>query len=150
MVDVWWGIVEHAGPQQYDFSAYKRLFTRIAASGLKVQAVMSFHAAGGNVGDTCKITLPRWVVRPPPLPQQAHAHGCCPGSCFTGDAREFLICCIYSFMPHSLTIPAVSSIYFLCSSMKNCLCLAVQFEPYRPSGMVQVIIAGLRLDNPKA
>ena len=26
MVDVWWGIVEHAGPRRYDFSAYKRLF----------------------------------------------------------------------------------------------------------------------------
>jgi beta-amylase len=23
---------------------------------------MSFHAAGGNVGDTCKIPLPKWVV----------------------------------------------------------------------------------------
>lgn len=22
---------------------------------------MSFHAAGGNVGDTCKIPLPKWV-----------------------------------------------------------------------------------------
>lgn len=62
MVDVWWGIVEHAGPQLYDFSAYKRLFGRIAASGLKVQAVMSFHAAGGNVGDTCNISLPPWVA----------------------------------------------------------------------------------------
>lgn len=27
-----------------------------------MQAVMSFHAAGGNVGDTCKIPLPKWVV----------------------------------------------------------------------------------------
>lgn len=35
---------------------------RCAAAGLKVQAVMSFHAAGGNVGDTCKIPLPRWVL----------------------------------------------------------------------------------------
>ena len=67
MVDVWWGIVEHAGPQLYDFSAYTRLFGRIAASGLKVQAVMSFHAAGGNVGDTCNISLPPWVVCPPAL-----------------------------------------------------------------------------------
>ncbi len=59
MVDVWWGIVERAGPRQYDLSAYKRLFYKVAAAGLKVQAVMSFHAAGGNVGDTCKIPLPR-------------------------------------------------------------------------------------------
>ena len=33
----------------------------MAESGLKVQAVMSFHAAGGNVGDTCTISLPKWV-----------------------------------------------------------------------------------------
>jgi len=62
MVDVWWGIVERAGPGTYDFSAYKRLFYKVAAAGLKVQAVMSFHAAGGNVGDTCKIPLPKWVL----------------------------------------------------------------------------------------
>lgn len=62
MVDVWWGIVERAGPKQYDFSAYRRLFHKVAAAGLKVQAVMSFHAAGGNVGDTCKIPLPKWVL----------------------------------------------------------------------------------------
>lgn len=62
MVDVWWGIVERAGPKQFDLSAYKRLFFKVAAAGLKVQAVMSFHAAGGNVGDTCKIPLPKWVL----------------------------------------------------------------------------------------
>lgn len=62
MVDVWWGIVERAGPKEYDMSAYKRLFHKVAAAGLKVQAVMSFHAAGGNVGDTCKIPLPKWVL----------------------------------------------------------------------------------------
>lgn len=37
------------------------LTCQVAESGLKVQAVMSFHAAGGNVGDTCKISLPKWV-----------------------------------------------------------------------------------------
>lgn len=62
MVDVWWGIVEHEGPQRYDFSAYRRLFEQVASKGLKVQAVMSFHAAGGNVGDTCTIPLPPWVL----------------------------------------------------------------------------------------
>ncbi|KIZ05231.1 hypothetical protein MNEG_2733 [Monoraphidium neglectum] len=62
MVDVWWGICERGGPRVYDFSAYKRLFHKCAAAGLRVQAVMSFHAAGGNVGDTCKIPLPKWVV----------------------------------------------------------------------------------------
>ena len=62
MVDVWWGIAEHAGPRQYDFTAYRRLFEQVASKGLKVQAMMSFHAAGGNVGDTCTIPLPPWVL----------------------------------------------------------------------------------------
>jgi beta-amylase len=61
MVDVWWGIVEHQGPKKYDFMAYRALFEKILSKGLKVQAVMSFHAAGGNVGDTCTIPLPAWV-----------------------------------------------------------------------------------------
>lgn len=62
MVDVWWGIVERDGPQKYDLSAYKSLFYKVGNAGLKAQAVMSFHAAGGNVGDTCKILLPKWVL----------------------------------------------------------------------------------------
>lgn len=37
MVDVWWGIVEHAGPQVYDFSAYRRLFEQVESKGLKIQ-----------------------------------------------------------------------------------------------------------------
>lgn len=72
MVDVWWGIAEATGPCQYDFSAYRRLFERVAANGLKVQAVMSFHAAGGNVGDTCKISLPKWVLEVHTLLLQIH------------------------------------------------------------------------------
>ncbi|GAX80527.1 hypothetical protein CEUSTIGMA_g7965.t1 [Chlamydomonas eustigma] len=62
MVDVWWGLVERAGPKAYDFTAYQSLFSKVARAGLKVQAVMSFHAAGGNVGDTCKIPLPKWIL----------------------------------------------------------------------------------------
>lgn len=61
MVDVWWGIAERS-PGAYDFSAYERLFQKVGAAGLKIQAVMSFHAAGGNVGDTCNVPLPRWVL----------------------------------------------------------------------------------------
>ena len=61
-VDVWWGIAEAAGPGLYDFDAYARLFDAAAAAGLKVSATMSFHAAGGNVGDTCTVPLPPWVL----------------------------------------------------------------------------------------
>lgn len=30
MVDVWWGIAEEAAPGRYDFSAYQRLFAKVA------------------------------------------------------------------------------------------------------------------------
>lgn len=33
----------------------------VKRAGLKIQAVMSFHAAGCNVGDTCEIPLPKWI-----------------------------------------------------------------------------------------
>lgn len=44
MVDCWWGIVEQA-PEQYDFSAYRRLFEKIADSGLKVQVRTALQRA---------------------------------------------------------------------------------------------------------
>ncbi len=59
------------GPQQYDFAAYMQLFKKARKHGLKVQAVMSFHAGGGNVGDgATNIPLPGWVL-------QARAPGFC-------------------------------------------------------------------------
>ena len=59
-----WGICERHGPKQYDFKAYIELFKKAKKSGLKVQAVMSFHAGGGNVGDgSCDIPLPPWVLK---------------------------------------------------------------------------------------
>ena len=59
-----WGICERHGPKQYDFGAYMELFKKARKHGLKVQAVMSFHAGGGNVGDgSCDIPLPDWVIK---------------------------------------------------------------------------------------
>lgn len=59
-----WGICERHGPKQYDFKAYIELFKKAKKHGLKVQAVMSFHAGGGNVGDgSCDIPLPPWVLK---------------------------------------------------------------------------------------
>ena len=59
-----WGICERHGPRQYDFKAYVELFKKARKHGLKVQAVMSFHAGGGNVGDgSCDIPLPPWVMK---------------------------------------------------------------------------------------
>ncbi|CAN6219112.1 unnamed protein product [Urochloa humidicola] len=61
MVDVWWGIVEGAGPCRYEWRAYRELFGIVQAEGLKLQVIMSFHACGGNVGDAVTIPIPRWV-----------------------------------------------------------------------------------------
>ncbi|XP_024536176.1 beta-amylase 3, chloroplastic [Selaginella moellendorffii] len=62
MVDVWWGIVEREKPHHYKWSAYKELVSLIQKNGLKIQVVMSFHQCGGNVGDSCYIPLPLWVL----------------------------------------------------------------------------------------
>ena len=61
MVDIWWGVVEAAGPKQYDWSGYQALFRTVKEHGLKLQVVMSFHQCGGNVGDGCTIPLPSWI-----------------------------------------------------------------------------------------
>lgn len=62
MMDVWWGLVEREGPGQYNWSGYRELIEMAKKHGLKVQAVMSFHQCGGNVGDSVTIPLPKWVV----------------------------------------------------------------------------------------
>lgn len=62
MMDVWWGLVEREAPGEYNWGGYAELMEMAKKHGLKVQAVMSFHQCGGNVGDSCTIPLPRWVV----------------------------------------------------------------------------------------
>lgn len=54
MVDVWWGLVEKDSPREYNWGGYSELLEMAKKHGLKVQAVMSFHQCGGNVGDSCK------------------------------------------------------------------------------------------------
>lgn len=61
MVDVWWGLCEPS-PGKYHFEPYVKLFQQCKDKGLKVQATLSFHACGGNVGDSVNIPLPDWVV----------------------------------------------------------------------------------------
>ncbi|XP_008794866.1 beta-amylase 3, chloroplastic [Phoenix dactylifera] len=63
MVDVWWGLVEKDGPMRYNWEAYMELVKMVERSGLKLQMVMSFHQCGGNVGDSCSIPLPPWVLQ---------------------------------------------------------------------------------------
>ncbi|CAD5170404.1 unnamed protein product [Musa acuminata subsp. malaccensis] len=62
MVDVWWGLVERERPGEYEWGGYDDLMEMARRIGLKVQAVMSFHQCGGNVGDSCTIPLPQWVL----------------------------------------------------------------------------------------
>lgn len=53
MMDVWWGLVETENPGEYNWGGYLELLEMAKKHGLKVQAVMSFHQCGGNVGDSC-------------------------------------------------------------------------------------------------
>lgn len=62
MMDVWWGLVERDSPGAYNWGGYAELLEMAKQHGLKVQAVMSFHQCGGNVGDSCTIPLPNWAV----------------------------------------------------------------------------------------
>ncbi|KAA8525951.1 hypothetical protein F0562_007949 [Nyssa sinensis] len=62
MVDAWWGLVEKDGPLNYNWEGYAELVKMVQRHGLKLQVVMSFHQCGGNVGDSCSIPLPPWVL----------------------------------------------------------------------------------------
>ncbi|KAL1568946.1 Beta-amylase 3, chloroplastic [Salvia divinorum] len=62
MVDVWWGLVEKDGPLKYNWEGYAELIKMVKKIGLKLQVVMSFHQCGGNVGDSCTIPLPPWLL----------------------------------------------------------------------------------------
>ncbi|GAB2230313.1 hypothetical protein Droror1_Dr00014574 [Drosera rotundifolia] len=62
MVDAWWGLVEKDGPLSYNWDGYAELVQMVQRTGLKLQVVMSFHQCGGNVGDSCSIPLPPWVL----------------------------------------------------------------------------------------
>lgn len=57
MMDVWWGLVERDAPGSYNWGGYTELLEMAKKHGLKVQAVMSFHQCGGNVGDSCSCVL---------------------------------------------------------------------------------------------
>ncbi len=55
-VDVQWGAVERQ-PRRYDWAGYRQLFDLVKSLGLKIQVVMSFHACGGNVGDSAQVMI---------------------------------------------------------------------------------------------
>lgn len=59
--DVWWGIVEKDGDQQFNWHYYDQISDVIIDAGLKWVPIFSFHQCGGNVGDTCDIPIPSWL-----------------------------------------------------------------------------------------
>jgi hypothetical protein len=60
-VDVWWGDVEGAADNRFDWSYYDRVFDVITSEGLDLAPILSFHQAGGNVGDDYTSLLPAWL-----------------------------------------------------------------------------------------
>jgi hypothetical protein len=61
-VDVWWGDVEQRRGE-YDWRYYRKFVKEAQAAGLKVTAIMSTHACGGNVGDVYNRPIPEYVQR---------------------------------------------------------------------------------------
>lgn len=59
--DVWWGYVEGAGDNVFDWSYYKQYADVVRKSGLKWVPIMSTHQCGGNVGDNVNIPIPGWL-----------------------------------------------------------------------------------------
>lgn len=60
MVDVWWGICEPTS-KNYKWDGYMALFRMLVWNNLKIVPVMSFHACGGNVGDTYNVPIPAFA-----------------------------------------------------------------------------------------
>lgn len=60
-VDVWWGRVERAGDNRFDWDYYDRVVAAIEEAGLHWVPILSFHQCGGNVGDSCDIPIPAWI-----------------------------------------------------------------------------------------
>ena len=59
--DIWWGLVEGAKDDAFDWSAYLKLAKAIGSAGLKWVPILSFHQCGGNVGDECAFPIPAWL-----------------------------------------------------------------------------------------
>ncbi|KAI8901462.1 glycosyl hydrolase family 14-domain-containing protein [Globomyces pollinis-pini] len=59
--DVWWGEVEKAGDQKFDWSYYDKLSGTIIDAGLKWIPILSTHRCGGGPGDDCDIPTPSWA-----------------------------------------------------------------------------------------
>ncbi|MFC0211450.1 family 14 glycosylhydrolase [Paenibacillus chartarius] len=59
--DVWWGTVEGAGDNQFDWSYYRQYASVVKEAGLKWIPILSTHKCGDNPGDACFIEIPSWI-----------------------------------------------------------------------------------------
>ncbi|WP_268586640.1 family 14 glycosylhydrolase [Priestia endophytica] len=59
--DIWWGLVEGEGDNQFDWSYYRKYAEVVEDSGLKWVPILSTHQCGGNVGDQCDYPIPAWL-----------------------------------------------------------------------------------------
>ncbi|KAA8497044.1 Beta-amylase 1, chloroplastic [Porphyridium purpureum] len=116
MVDVWWGPCEPQ-PGKYVFDKYLRLAQRCKELGLHIQATMSFHQCGGNVGDTAYIPLPQWVRECATREDAWYMD-------YQGDQDFEYICCLADHEPilHGRT-PVQCYADFVCA-------FCVQLEPF--------------------
>jgi beta-amylase len=61
-VDFWWGVIQKDGPEKFDWRYYDLVVNEIEKAGLRWIPILSFHRAGGNVGDDRHhYPLPKWV-----------------------------------------------------------------------------------------
>jgi beta-amylase len=58
--DVWWGMVERK-EGKFDWAYYDKVAKHVNQAGLKWIPILSFHKAGGNVGDTVNVDIPHWI-----------------------------------------------------------------------------------------
>ena len=60
-IDVWWGMVERHGDNQFDWSYYDKIVAVIEEADLHWVPIMSFHRCGGYIGEACNALIPAWV-----------------------------------------------------------------------------------------
>lgn len=58
--DVWWGIIQPTRTQ-FRWEYYDKVSDHIGRADRKWVPILSFHSAGGNVGDTVNVPIPKWI-----------------------------------------------------------------------------------------
>lgn len=61
--DIWWGEVEAAGDNIFNFTYYKTLAKTVRDAGLLWIPILSTHQCGGSGTTECNISLPKWYLQ---------------------------------------------------------------------------------------